>query len=328
MSYFTFKFNASYKAVEMFKNDYDALIEEIVTALTFALPLDKIDGEIDKEGLLKIEIGTFQKENKKDFEQRFQEISQSTEKLYNEYIDVINKYKKDGSVFYTPEFLSLNKKCSNRRNELERDYPFLKRAENISDEVVLKKYEIPTETSVGTAITHIKKFYKMKIFLQNRNLDELLYNTPNIYFYAKKELVLIETENVSDALNTSRELTRKLNADSIVNERLGKITILPIYKEILIDKNIKGIRYSIVYPNGAKKAHESIMEHLKVVEGEIMDVEIESSKSLNYKELSSSLTELGADGYLSNIESDSKDKIHTEHQVIDDINQLEVWNGE
>lgn len=320
MSYFVFKFNASYKAVELFKNDYDALIEEIVTALTFALPLD----EINKEGLIKIKIDTFQKENKEDFKQRFQEISLFTEKLCDEYIDVINKYKKDGSVLYTPEFLSLNKKCSNRRNSLERDYPFLKRAENIPDETVLEKYEIPTETSVGTAITHIKKFSKMKMFLQNRDLDELLYNTPNIYFYEKKELVLIETGNVSDALNTSIELTRKLNTDSIVNERLGKITILPIYKKILIDKNIKDIKYSIVYPNGAKKAHESIMEHLKVIEGEIMDVEIESSESLNYKELSSSLTELGADGYLLNIESDSKDKIHTEHQAIDDMNKLEA----
>ncbi|MFC6346419.1 hypothetical protein [Vagococcus carniphilus] len=247
MTYCVYKINVQPDVLQFYKEDgsLDYLKFEVIpNSFEAILQVTNIKGFYQL---------IFEKNNKQvDFYKEFNELEKSTDKLIKMYNEIVKIYEEREEIFYSKKFLTLNEKCGAKRRYLETIFPGIKKAyELIDDEQVEKKFMLVTNNQVGTSITHIRKFYKLKMFMEYEEASNALEPLGlESYYNPKTEHLLIKTEREDLASNYVIALNRVLNESNEFTDRVGKININPVYDSIRFEGDFTEISYTIVYPNG------------------------------------------------------------------------------
>ncbi|TQR19928.1 hypothetical protein [Psychrobacillus vulpis] len=250
INYFVFKLNVQPNTIVSFKNEneFEYLINKLIPAV-----LDHVIGIKQKEGFKETVYELIPElNNEVEFNERFIKLEDESSKLYELYKEILLKYKEKEEIFYSKKFLQLNDKCKRLRNEFEKKYPAIIKSYNlITDDKIDEEENFEFENKIGTGITHLRKFYKIKLYV-DKNKKQLV-NPLNLKAYYKptKEHILVESKSEEDALYYITALERIINNDSFAIGKIGKININPVYESITFEqKEYTEISFVIVYPNG------------------------------------------------------------------------------
>ncbi|URT70936.1 hypothetical protein [Cytobacillus firmus] len=192
------------------------------------------------------------KTDEQTFQKLFIDLEEKTVELFEFHKQVLLQYKKNHDIHYSKDFLDLNETCMNKRRSLEKKYPGIMKAfELISDEEVDIYANIESDSKVGTGITHLRKFYKIKLYLEKHRQDNVINSLDLIAYYnPHTEHVLVKSSSETAAQNYITALVELVNGSRSANKHIGKININPIYESISLDGEYTEISYTIVYPNG------------------------------------------------------------------------------
>lgn len=246
MSYLVFKLNVQPNVLLKYKEN-----DEIKYLLSEVIPLafENVLQIKEHEGFFEL---IPDREDKQEFHKLFDNLENKTAELYRLYEQVLLHYRNKHEIHYSQNFLKLNEKCMSMRRFLENKYPGIIRAyEIIGDENIEQYANIELDSKVGTAITHLRKFHKIKFYLKNYEEDNVI-NSLNLksYYNPNTEHILVESESEIAALNYITALVNLLNSNSSAVEHIGKVNINPVYESILLEGEYSEISYVIVYPNG------------------------------------------------------------------------------
>ncbi|MBO0466655.1 hypothetical protein JZO73_03810 [Enterococcus plantarum] len=302
MGYCVYKLNLQPDILSMYlkNDDLDYLVlQEIPTVL------ENI-AELKQSGSF-FEI-IIESQSTKEFTQSFEKLENMTFKLLDEYNKVLQNYRKNEDVLYSKKFLKLNEKCMDLRRNLEHSYTGIKKAfETISDEEVDGLYSIESDNQVGTGITHIRKFFKIKEFLSTEKGENSLKPLSLISYYnSQTEHILVGTEDIELANNYIDALEELINTSKDITSRIGKININPIYESIQLDGDYSEISYIIVYPNG----NPPLERHNILQESEAKEIHAKligtDGKFLNAEPIREMLEEEARKGYLKKAKAKGK----------------------
>ncbi|WP_316273870.1 hypothetical protein [Bacillus halotolerans] len=246
MSYIVFKLNVQPNILLNYKenNEIKYLLSKVIPhAFQSVLQVKEYNGlyELIPE-----------QNDEQDFHNLFKDLENNTVQLFNLYKQVLLNYKNKNEIHYSQEFLTLNETCMSTRRSLESKFPgIIKAYEVISDERVDQYAKIEAESKVGTGITHLRKFYKIKLYLEKHKEDNVI-NSLNLksYYNPNTEHILVESTSEIAALNYISALVKLVNNSNDANRHIGKININPIYESISLEGEYSEISYVIVYPNG------------------------------------------------------------------------------
>lgn len=250
INYFVFKLNVQPNIIVRFKkeNEIEYLINELIPMV-----LAHVIGTKEKEGFKETVYElTPELNNEKEFNERFLKLEKKSSELNEMYKEILLKYKEEEEIFYSKRFLELNDKCKKLRSDLEKRFPGIIRSYNlISDEKIEAEENFEFENKIGTGITHLRKFYKIKLYVDSNK--KKLINPLNLKAYYKPatEHILVESKFEEDALDYITALERVINNDSFAKGKIGKININPVYETIIFEQEeYTEISFVIVYPNG------------------------------------------------------------------------------
>ncbi|KAA0955246.1 hypothetical protein FQ085_15065 [Planococcus sp. ANT_H30] len=252
MQYLVFKLNLQPAKLIEYKNEKDYLINILIPSmLENVVSLTKIPNK----NVYKIDL---EAADINDFGLIYNNLLLETEKLVSYYKDILEQYKEKKEIFYSKEFLNLNSNCSTKRRKLEKKYPVLQEAlDKYSDLLIDQEIDVNLESKIGTGIVHLRKFYKIKKYINEAEiqLDEPL--DISAYYRPKDERILIEinSDKVENPIRQAQFYISYIesfinNSDKVVS-KLGKVNINPVYESIVLsDDSYTEISFSLVYPNG------------------------------------------------------------------------------
>ncbi|MGG5180185.1 hypothetical protein ACQYAC_12710 [Bacillus sp. MM09(2025)] len=297
MSYFVFKLNIQPNILLKYKDN-----NEIEYLLSRVIPLGFESVLQIKENKNLFELIP-EKNDEQDFQNSFEDLEINTIKLFKLYNKVLSHYKEKHEIHYSQDFLNLNEICMSARRTLENKYPgIIKAYEVIEDEKIDQFENIETNSKVGTGITHLRKFYKIKFYLENYKENNVI-NTLNLrsFYNPRTEHILVESSSEIAALNYISDLVKLVNSNSSANKHLGKININPIYDSISLEGEYSEISYVIVYPNG----NPPLDRHNILQEAEAKEVETKllgaDGKPLNNPPIQQLLENEARQGYLKSV---------------------------
>lgn len=246
MGYCVFKLNLQPDVLSMYenKNELDYLILQEIPNV-----LENIS-EITQSGhFFEIRV---ESQSTQDFTKLFEKLEKLTFKLLDEYNEVLHHYREKEEVLYPKKFLKLNEECMDLRRDIEHRYTGIRKAfDTISDERADEIYSIESDNQVGTGITHIRKFFKIKEFLStDRGKNSLKPLDLISYYNSQTEHILVETDDIELANNYIDALEELINTSKDITPRIGKVNINPIYESIQLEGEYTEISYILVYPNG------------------------------------------------------------------------------
>lgn len=246
MSYVVFKLNIQPDILLKYKksNEIDYLLFDRVP-----LAFENVMQVEEKSGLFKL---ISQASDEQTFNTLFTDLESKTVRLFENYQQILSRYKKNNDIHYSKDFLSLNEECMSERRSLERKYPGISKAyELITDEEIDKYSKIESESKVGTGITHLRKFFKIKLYLEKYK-DANVLNPLGLeaYYNPKTEHILVNSESETIAQNYIIALVNLVNENFHFTQHIGKININPIYESISFEGEYNEISFVIVYPNG------------------------------------------------------------------------------
>lgn len=246
MSYIVYKLNIQPDVLSKYaeNNDKEYLLSEVIPSVFENVM------EIKKtEGLFELITESVDEEI---FKEQFKNLEKKTLKLLKHYQNVLSEFKQKHAIHYSRNFLNLNEECMDKRRKLEYQFPGIKRAyELITDEEIDEYTQIVSDSKVGTGITHLRKFFKIELYLEQYK-EENAINPLDLkaYYNPHTEHVLVKSISAIASWNYILALVKLINQSSFAQERIGKININPIYESILLDQEYTEISYIIVYPNG------------------------------------------------------------------------------
>lgn len=296
-SYYVFKLNIQPNILAHFtkSNELEYLISEVIPN-SFELIMEVKENK----GIFQM---LFEDVSEINFEEKFKELEDITNKLIKEYKNILQDYQIKGEIYYSKEFLKLNDKCGNLRRYIESEFSGLKKAyEIITDDEVEKEYDLVTDNQVGTSITHIKKFYKLKIYIStDESISAITPLNLNAFYNPKTEHILVEADKEDEARNYIDAFIRVVNNNKEVTQSIGKININPIYESISLEGNYSEISYTLVYPNGNPPLNRNnILEQSQAKEQHTTLIGTDG-KPLNTKPVQDILEEQGKKGYLKSL---------------------------
>ncbi|NTK15758.1 hypothetical protein HQ637_11670 [Enterococcus faecium] len=300
MGYYIYKINLQHSILRKYSNDYEYLLEnEIPKALGSVLSVEKLK-----------ELDFYKLSSEGDlnalFYSNFNELDIKTQELIKAYKMVLNNYKENRQILYSKEFLELNEECMQKRNFIQKKFPELTRAfEVVSDRTIEKNYQIELVSQVGTGIQHIKKFLKMKYYLDHYDNNSII-NPLNLtaYYSFTKEQLFIEKDSKEEAQMYINNLQKILNTSNVSREVIGFVNINPVYEKIKVENNINKISYTVVYPNGKASGdrHRALLELSNAKEQTSIFV-AEDDGSLKMDDILEELNSQAQQGYLKEVES-------------------------
>ncbi len=245
-NYLVFKLNLQPNTIIDFKinGEFDYLINELVPTV-----LDHVIGIKQENSLFELLPRKFDEDG---FEEEYLKLKAITLKLHGLYKKILLNYKEDGEIHYTKEFLRLNENCMRVRSEFEKKYPSIKKAYNlINDEKMEEELNFEFDNKIGTGITHLRKFYKIKLYKEIFKKKSISLLNLKAYYKPSTENIFVEAESESDAIDYIIELENIINNNPYTSAQIGMININPIYDLISFDQEkYSEISFVIVYPNG------------------------------------------------------------------------------
>lgn len=246
MDYYVFKLNLQPNILAVYRQNEELeylISEEIPNVFESVLQVNEVDD------FFKL---TIENHSKRDFYKLFELLEEKTHKLVSEYKKILLNYRKTGEIHYTQDFLKLNEGCMISRRSIESKFPSIKKAYDIvPDEIIESLYKLETDNQVGTGITHIKKFYKIKRYISlDEGASSIIPLELTSYYNPKTEHILVETDNMDAAINFIDAFELLINSSKDITLRIGKININPVYKSFILEGEHTEISYTLVYPNG------------------------------------------------------------------------------
>lgn len=303
MGYYVYKLNVQPDILSMYMEtgDFDYLVFQEIPIV-----LENI-AEIRQSGTF-FKINIVNKPTD-EFFSSFEKLEKMTYKLLDEYNKVLLRYKENEEVFYPKQFLKLNEECMEVRRDIEHRYTEIRRAfDIISDESIELLYNIKANNQVGTGITHIRKFFKIKEFLSTPKGQESLNPLKlTAYYNSKTEHILVETDDVDLANNYIKALEELINSTKDITSRIGKINLNPVYDSIRLDGDYSEISYILVYPNGNPPLErDSILKEsqAKELQSKLIGTD---GKPLNIGPVKQMIEEEAKKGYLKSLKVKGKD---------------------
>lgn len=300
MVFFVYKINLQPNILYLFDktNDRDYLITELIPN-----SLESIMEVSEFEGFFKLAMD-------KDVEQPnffeiFEELEKDTDKLISMYNEILELYTTDGEIFYSKKFLTLNDSCGSKRRYLEKIFPGIKKAyEVVSEEEFDKIFKFRVENQVGTGITHIKKFLKLKLFIETEDISSIIAPLDLISYYnPSNEQLLVNTDKQDLANIYIESLTRFINGYNHITDTIGKVNINPVYEKIVFEGEFSEINYVIVYPNGnPPQNRDNILRESQAKEIETTLVGADGNP-LKVEPIKESIEEDASRGYLKSLKT-------------------------
>lgn len=313
---YVFKLNLGADAVKDYLKENLDLNQDILVYLDLTIGVKKSRGYylIDS-------YKTEEKEEQEDlyleFKSEYDEVLELTKELRIMYNQVFESYLETKDVTYPSEFLKLTSICGVKRNQLENKYGFLSLAEKLNDDYIIEINKLKTDRKIGTAITHLKKFYKIEYYVSKNDIKSLINSEPRVYFDEKKEHIIIDATSEKRAINTAMLFEKQLNKTVNFTKKLGKVKILPIYNKIEIDGKVKSVTYETSFPNGPRETH-NLLSDVKSVEGDTKETTIKKRKGfLDTVKVQEILNILGKMGYLISIKVNEKIQVNKEIAQVD-----------
>lgn len=304
MVFFVYKLNVGANiAKDITEYSIDYLKNSLVVdVLNEVLNLEDKVCNLEESTLLKAKIPVNSK-NEETFLEEWGILEKLTARQQKLYEDVIKNYREKNQIYYSEEFLSLTKKCGDIRQRFEKDYPNLKGEVDLkSNRFIDKKFSLPVEPKVGTGITHLRKFYKIKDTVESHSIDFFINRELEFSYNPKTEHILIESENQDSSIISAEQIQHYLRNNNRIKEELGNIKIIPVYSEFEIKdySSISEIEYTVVYPNPvSERVDDALLGTLRKTVGEEQTTKI--SKLQRIELLWENLKELASVGYLKSI---------------------------
>ncbi|EGE54169.1 hypothetical protein [Streptococcus parauberis] len=302
MEYFIYKLNVGAKLAKNIREQSEEQYlksDLIVSTFDLLYHQEKVSDDI-----YKINIITDSK-NINEFRVEWEVLMSKTMRQFDLYLEAIDYYNEYNQVLYSQEFLELTEECGSLRRQFEYKYSRLKEAEMLSDNFIEEKYDIPIEFRIGTGITHIKKFFKLKEVIESSSIEFLTNNVLTFFYNSQTEHLLIESEDENKSRVTARRIESLLQNNKDVKTHLGFVKVTPIYKEInMVGDEISEIEYTIVYPNPvSEEVDEELLATLRSSGGEEQKtiIKAKGENFLTIDSLSPKLQELANVGYLKDI---------------------------
>ncbi|PAE87228.1 hypothetical protein [Shouchella clausii] len=301
MSYVVFKLNIQPDILLDYKNS-----NEVEYLLFNKIPLAF-------ENVLQVEVNESNnlyeliplKTDEQTFQNLFRDLEEKTVKLFESHKQVLLQFKRNHEIHYSQDFLKLNEACMNKRRDIEKKYPGIMKAyEVIADEEVDIYASIESDSKVGTGITHLRKFYKIKLYLEKYQQDNVINSLDlTAYYNPHTEHVLVKSSSESAAKNYINALVELVNGSRSANKHIGKININPIYETISLDGEYTEISYVIVYPNGNPPLDRyNILKNAEAKEAEFKLVGADG-KPLNKEPIQEILENEAKKGYLKSLKA-------------------------
>lgn len=299
MSFYFFKLNLTWATLNLYKGKKDLLLKNVIPDnLSLLYDIEKSK----KFYRYKINLPDLIDEQ---FYTDFSHLEELTNDLEEMYFKVLMNYREDGNINYDKVFLSMNDTCKQVRGYFQKKYSFLKEGLNvISDKHVEDKFNLSFDNHVGTGITHIRNFYKLKEYieiLEKRGMfDEA---TLNIYYDCDTENIVVESEDEETAVSLIKKIEQEMNASKEFVSNLGKININPIYEKLVAKKEFNKIEYTLVYPNG-KASTERNMAILEGSRAKKQNVKLigDENSSLDIDFILCELNKQATKGYLEKVD--------------------------
>lgn len=244
-------------------------------------------------------------ENDIEFKDEFKKLEQDTKLLKEKYSDILDKYSETEEIHYSKEFLRLNDKCGGVRRQLEYNYPILKQAyDEFDEDLIASEFNLQFDNAVGTGIRHLKKFYTIKYYIEEYDIDVTeLYSNLEIVYSLDQERFYIKTNNESEALSCSKLLERVLNNNRESITHIGKININPIYTNIYFEGSSTEVSIVYVYPNAnGPYERNSLIEAAKAKQEEIKLIGSDG-EPLNTDVIIDEINERGLSGYIKELKT-------------------------
>ncbi|HWJ79085.1 MAG TPA: hypothetical protein VNR61_13545 [Niallia sp.] len=167
--YLVFKLNLQPSKLLEYQNEREYLIKELIPSmLENIVSLRKLKGK----NVYKIVL---ENNDNKDFEVAYDRLLINTTKLLKYYEEILEHYEKEGEIFYSKEFLQLNTNCSSQRREIVKKYPVLENAFiEFTDEQIDREIGISFDSKIGTGIVHLRKFYKIKKYIEDVGIQRII----------------------------------------------------------------------------------------------------------------------------------------------------------
>ena len=301
--YLVFKLNLQPAKLIEYKNDKIYLIEELIPSmLEHIVALEKLKG---KE-VYKIRL---EDKNEKQFKVAYDRLLSNTDNLLKLYEEILVHYGEKSEIYYSKEFLDLNSKCMNQRSKLVKEYPVLENAfTRFSDEQIDREIGVSFESKIGTGIAHLRKFYKIKKYLNEIGME--LDNPLDVvaYYRPKDEQILIKLNPKKEEISENEARAYVTYFESLINNnktvvsKLGKVNINPIYDSIqLNDESYIEISFSFVYPNGNPSLdRHNILEASEAKEAQFTILGTDE-RPLKKEAIESIVNKEAKKGYLKNI---------------------------
>ena len=252
--------------------------------------------------LLKVKILVNSK-NEETFLEEWGILKRLTARQQKLYEDVIKNYREKNQIYYSEEFLSLTKECGDIRQQFEKDYPNLRGEIDLkSNRFIDKKFSLPVEPKVGTGITHLRKFYKIKDIVESHSIDFFINKELEFSYNPKTEHILIESENQDSSIISVEQIEHFLRNNDQIKRKLGDVKIIPVYSEFEIKdySAISEIEYTVVYPNPvSERVDDALLGTLRKTVGEEQTTKISKLQRIDL--LWEYLKELAGVGYLKSI---------------------------
>lgn len=304
MVFFVYKLNVGASIAKDITEDKIDYLKNSLVVNVFNEVFNSEDRVCILEGgsLLKVKILVNSK-NEETFLEEWGILENLTTKQQKLYEDVIKNYRETNQIYYSEEFLSLTKKCGDIRQQFEKDYPNLRGEIDLkSNRFIEKKFSLPVEPKVGTGITHLRKFYKIKDIVESHSTDFFINRELEFIYNPKTEHILIESENQDSSMISVEQIEHYLRNNEQIKRTLGDIKIIPVYSELEIKDYsvISEIEYTVVYPNPvSERVDDALLGTLRETVGEEQTTKI--SKLQRIELLWENLKELASVGYLKNI---------------------------
>lgn len=241
MEYFAFKLNLEPSVLNAY--NYESQREHVVS-IVIPESLKQIFGQFTDISKNKIRFFDYIYLYSVRESNKYKDMLKLNETMIKMYNEVIENYNVGKGITYTPEYLEQRDKLNTSIEKIIFEYPFLKGAFELKDNI----FPVDTFSKIKMAVTYIRKAKKIECYIDN--FPENISNSEFIYD-KKHELIFISTDNktANDAKNYVDLLEEKINNFSSVSN-IGRISINPIYEELVFEGMYSEVTIEIVYPNG------------------------------------------------------------------------------
>ncbi|WP_334328426.1 hypothetical protein [Companilactobacillus sp. HBUAS59699] len=242
----------------------------------------------------------------------FEELQNAYSKLLDEYKKVIENSEKNNGIFWPNEYLKHTKSRMKRALwSFRSKFPnIIELSSNLPDDKVDDR--IPGNSNYGHGRKYLFDVEKIFYVIDSKKDDGIDQLSDNIRFFYEKSSEKIYIESIITVAEFKEELSLIQNRINSSGTNIGKVTINPIYDEVILNKSYNSVTFQIVYPNNSKRRNNQNRVLDKVfteTHSDSMGVKMNSDGESNFTpgEIKSASDLFGAkDGYLKSVRANGK----------------------